>query len=137
MNKEERILDQLVDQAIKEYPLDPVPRDLFEGIMHQVERSVFKPRLSFSWVDFSFSVLLAALSGVFLELLQSFNRSPYWSAWIRVETQLFWQELMIFTQRYQSSLLAGLISGGTVLLLVILLVGIYQRQLIFIKRLAA
>ena len=135
MIKKEEFLDRLVDQAIREYPLDPVPPGLFEKVMVQVERQILRPGLKFSWVDLSLSALLAGFIGIFLELIQSFSRSPYWSAWMRVELLLFWQDMKMFFLQNQTELLAGLISITTVVILFFILAGVYRRQILYEKRL--
>ncbi len=75
MIKKEDFLDRLVDQAVREYPLDPVPPGLYEQVMVRVERGMLRPGLKFSWVDLSLSALLAGFIGIFLELIQSFSIS--------------------------------------------------------------
>ncbi|MFV1949318.1 MAG: hypothetical protein ACC633_05210 [Anaerolineales bacterium] len=137
MIKKEEFLDRLVDQAVKEYPLDPVPPGLYEKVVIRVERQILKPGLKFSWVDFSLSALLAGFIGIFLELIQSFYRSPYWSAWMRVEILLFWREIKMFFLHNQNILLVGLISIITVVSLLSILTGVYRRQLIFREQAAA
>ncbi len=137
MIKKEEFLDGLVDQAVREYPLDPVPPGLYERVMVRVERQLLRPGLKFSWVDFSLSALLAGFVGIFLELIQDFYRSPYWSAWMRIETLLFWQDLKMFFLQNQNILLASVISMITVVSLLIILTGIYRRQIIFREQVAA
>lgn len=135
MIKKEEFLDRLVDQAVRDYPLDPVPPGLYENVMARVERGILRPGLKFSWVDLSLSALLAGFIGIFLELIQDFSRSPYWSAWMRVETLLFWQSMKMFFLQNQNILLAGLISITTVVILFFILAGVYRRQILYEKRL--
>jgi len=137
MIKKEDFLDRLVDQAVREYPLDPVPPGFYEKIMVRVDRGMLRPGLKFSWVDLSLSALLAGFIGIFLELIQSFYRSPYWSAWMRVETLLFWQDIKMLYLQNQNILLAGLISIITLVSLLFILTGVYRRQLIFREQAAA
>jgi hypothetical protein len=137
MIKKEEFLDRLVDQAVRDYPLDPVPPGLYGNVMARVERQILRPELKFSWVDLSLSALLAGFIGIFLELIQDFSRSPYWSAWMRVETLLFWQSIKMFFLQNQNILLAGLISIITVVSLLFILTGIYRRQMIFREGTAA
>jgi hypothetical protein len=137
MIKKEEFLDRLVDQAVRDYPLDPVPPGLYGNVMARVERQILRPGLKFSWVDLSLSALLAGFIGIFLELIQDFSRSPYWSAWMRVETLLFWQSIKMFFLQNQNILLAGLISIITVVSLLFILTGIYRRQMIFREGTAA
>ncbi len=137
MIKKEEFLDRLVDQAVRDYPLDPVPPGLYENVMARVERGILRPGLKFSWVDLSLSALLAGFIGIFLELIQDFYRSPYWSAWMRVETLLFWQSIRMFFLQNQNILLAGLISIITVVSLLFILTGVYRRQMIFREGTAA
>ena len=137
MNKKEDFLDRLVDQAVREYPLDPVPPGLYEKIIIRVERQMLRPGLKFSWVDFLLSALLAGFIGIFLDLIQTFSRSPYWSAWIRVETLLFWQDMKMFALHNQNNLLASLISIITVISLLSILTGVYRRQRIFREQTAS
>ena len=117
MKDRERTIDQLIDKALLDFPQEPVPERLFERIMNQIESPVLKPGLRFSWIDFSFSFLI-----------QNVTRSPYWSARIRVEILLAWQELKIFFLHNQSDLLAGTISILTLFALLFVLAGVYRRQ---------
>ncbi len=135
MIKKEDFLERLVDQAVREYPLDPVPPGLYEQVMDRVERGMLRPGLKFSWVDLSLSALLAGFIGIFLELIQGFYRSPYWSAWMRVELLLFWQDMKMFFLQNQNVLLAGLISMITFVSLLFILTGVYRRQILYERQL--
>ncbi|MGB2965110.1 MAG: hypothetical protein WBB69_14110 [Anaerolineales bacterium] len=133
MNDQERAIDQLVDKALRDFPQEPVPERLFIGIMNQIESPILKPGLRFSWIDFFFSFLLAVIIGFFLDLIQNVTRSPYWSARIRVEILLAWQELKIFFMHNQTDLLAGTISILTLFALLFVLAGIYRRQTVLAR----
>jgi hypothetical protein len=56
---------------------------------------------------------------------------------MRVETLLFWQDLKMFFLQNQNVLLASVISIITVISLLIILTGIYRRQIIFREQVAA
>ena len=131
MNKKEEHLDKLLDQAIMEFPLDPVPAELFEKVMARVERQIFSPGVKFSWVDLSLSALLAGFMGIFLHLVQGFSRSPYWSARIKVEFMLTWLDFKMFFLHNQNIILVSLISFVTLICLLSLLTGVYRRQVLY------
>lgn len=129
-----KYLDRLVDQAVREYELDPVPPGFHAGVMARVEKRTVKPVFRFSWVDFSLSALMAAFIGVFLELIQIFTRSPYWSAWIQVEFQLLGRDLRMFFLHNANILLVSFISLITVASLLSLLTGVYRRWVLDVDR---
>ena len=48
MNDQEYHIDQLVDKALRDFPLEPVSERVFQGIMRQIGRPVSRPALKFS-----------------------------------------------------------------------------------------
>ena len=137
MIKNKEHLDCLVDQAVREYPLDPILLGLHERVMIRVERQLIKPGLKFSWVDFSLSALLAGFIGIFLELIQIFTRSPSWSAWMQVELQLMERDFKMLFLHNQNILLVSFISIITVVSLLSLLTGVSRRLVIYEDRIPA
>ncbi len=128
MNDQEQKIDQLVKEALQTFPLEPVPPRVLKGILAQIERPVSQPAFLFSWIDFSLSAVLAVIVGFFLDLVQQVARSSYWSARLRVEIILNWQEIRLFFMQNQSEVLAVAISILTVFTLLFILAGVYRRQ---------
>lgn len=128
MNNQEQKIELLVKEALRTFPLEPVPDRVFEGIMAQIERPISQPAYRFSWIDFSLSAVLAMIIGLFLNLVQQVTRSSYWSARLRVEILLTWQDIRLFLMQNQSEVLATAISVFTVFALLFILAGVYRRQ---------
>ena len=128
MNDQDQKIDQLVEDALRTFPLEPVPDRVLKGILAQIERPILQPTFLFSWIDFSLSAVLAVIIGSLLALIQQVPQSSYWSARLRVEILLTWQELRLFLMQNQSEILAAAISILTVFTLLFILVGVYRRQ---------
>ena len=128
MNDQEQKIDQLVEDALRTFPLESVPDRVLNGILAQIERPISQPTFLFSWIDFSLSAVLAVIIGFFLDLIQQVTRSSYWSARLRVEILLIWQEIRLFLMQNQSEVLAAAISILTLFTLLFILVGVYRRQ---------
>lgn len=130
VNREE-IFDQLIDRAVKEFPLEPPPPGLKTKIMQQIETPLpqarFKISQVISWVDIIFSGTLALIFWVMLEIYSGLVHSPYWSTRLRIRMILFWQDIKYFFMHNQSSLMAILLSGGMVMILLMVLTTIYRR----------
>lgn len=128
MNDQEQKIDQLVKEALRTFPLEPVPDRVLKGILAQIEHPISQPAFLFSWIDFSLSAVLAVIVGFFMDLIQQVIRSSYWSARLRVEILLTWQEIRLFLMQNQSEVLAVVISILTLFALLFILAGVYRRQ---------
>ncbi|MCD4803218.1 MAG: hypothetical protein K8R16_09805 [Anaerolineales bacterium] len=128
MNDQEQKIDQLVKEALRTFPLEPVPDRVLKGILAQIERPISQPAFLFSWIDFSLSAVLAVIIGLLLNMIQQVIRSSYWSARLRVEILLMWQEMRLFLMQNQTEVLAAAISILTLFTLLSILAGIYRRQ---------
>lgn len=120
-------LDRMIDRALRETPLDPAPASLLPAILSQIEKPAPAAHYRFSWMDLAFSSILSLIAGYSLNFLAGAFRSPYWSIRLQIGFVLFWQRLRLAFLQHQGDILAGLISGLTVLTLVMILVGIYRR----------
>lgn len=127
-------IELLIDQALREFPLEPVPGQLKASIMEQVEEPLSDLRYRISWTDFSFSAVLAVIFGFTLDILQSLVHSPYWNSRLRIAVILIWQETKYFLLHNQSSLLAALLSGGVLICLLAVLSSIYWRYTTFTNK---
>ncbi len=128
MNDQEQKIDQLVKEALRTFPLEPVPGRVLKGILAQIERPISQPAFLFSWIDFSLSAVLAVIIGLLLNMIQQVIRSSYWSARLRVEILLMWQEMRLFLMQNQSEILAAAITILTLFTLFFILAGVYRRQ---------
>ena len=133
----DRDLDQLIDQTLREFPLDPVPESLMAKIMDQVEMPLEEGRFKISWFDFALSGALALVFGFALDIIQGIFRSPYWRTRLQVELAMFWKDLKYFLVYNQSSVIAILLSSGVVLALLAILASVYWRYTLRSERLPA
>ncbi len=124
---QEKEIDRLIDQALREFPLEPVPERLKAKIMGQLDKPLPASRFRISWLDLVFSGALALISGFALDFIQGIARSPYWSTRFRVELILFWQDVRFFLIHNQSPIMAALLSTGVVLSVVAVLISVYWR----------
>lgn len=131
MNNQEQKIELLVKEALRTFPLEPVPDRVLKGILAQIEFPISQPLYRFSWIDFSLSAVLAMIIGFFLNLVQQVTRSSYWSARLRVEILLTWQDIRLFLMQNQSEVLAAAISVFTVFALFFILAGVYRRQVAY------
>lgn len=123
----ENHFERLIDQALREFPLEPPPEGLKAKIMGQIENPLAAGRFKISWIDFSLSAAMALVIGFVLDFFQDVFRSPYWSARFRVEFILFWQDLKYFLMHNQTPLMAALLSAGVVFSLLAILASVYWR----------
>ena len=134
---QDKQLDSLLDQALREFPLEPVPDRLKTRILGQIEKPLAKPRFQISWIDLGLSGALALIIGFALDFIQGVSHSPYWAARIRVELLLIWQNWKYFSLHNQSLILAVLLSAGVVFALLGVLASVYWRYAAYGKRLPA
>ena len=134
---QDKQLDLLIDQALREFPLEPVPERLTAQIIGQIEKPLITPRFKISWFDFALSGALALVIGFVLDFFQGVARSPYWSARFRVEFILYGQEIRRFLMHNQSSVMAVLLSTAVVLTLLAILASVYWRYTVYSDRLPA
>lgn len=121
---QEKHLDKLIDQALREFPFEPVPDRLKASILGQIEKPA---RFRISWIDLALSSALALLFGITVDFIQGVARSPYWSARLRVGVIGIWRGVKYFLIHNQPSLLGVLLSAGVVLSLLAVLAGVYRR----------
>ena len=120
-------LDLLIDQALRDFPLEPVPVSLNSRIMERIEKPL--PRIGFriNWSDFAFSGLLALIAGYMLDFLQGVARSPYWANRVRVALILLWQDLKYFLMHNYQPVMAVTVSLVMVSSILIVLASVYWR----------
>jgi hypothetical protein len=138
MNRnEDRRLDQLLDQALRDFPLDPVPNDLKDKIMGRIDKP--QPTIVFRipWFDFAFSGVLAVVIGFVLGFLQNVARSPYWVARIRVALIHIWQDMRYFMMHNYRLVMTAALSSLMVLALLAVLASVYWRYAVSSKHLPA
>jgi hypothetical protein len=128
-------VDALIDQALREYPLEPAPESLKAKIMGQIERPLAVKRFKISWMDLALSGAMAMLVGFVLDFFQDVARSPYWSTRFRIGLISFWQDARYFLVHNQTSLMAVLFSAAVVLSLLAILASVYWRYAVQTDRL--
>ena len=130
-------LDQLLDQALRKYPLEPAPERLKTKIMQAIEKPLPAARFKISWFDFALSGTLALIIGFALDFIQGVARSPYWIARLRVAFILCWQDIKYFLMQNQSSVMTALLSAAMVFTLLVVLASVYWRYAAYTDRLPA
>ena len=133
----ENQLDNLIVQALREFPLEPAPAQLKGNIMDQLRVPMPGRRFRISWVDLAFSGILALMVGSAIELVQDIIRSPYWSTRFQVSLLHFWQDIKYFLLHNQSSVVTVTLSAGILLSLLAILASVYWRYAVASNRMAS
>lgn len=120
-------IDLLIDQALREFPLESVPTGLKASILGQIEQPLRTSRFRISWVDFAFSGTLALIIGFVFDFIQNLAYSPYWSTRLRIAFTLFWQDIRYFILHNQPSIMTASLSVVIVLSLLGILASVYWR----------
>lgn len=128
-------LDLLIEQALREFPLEPAPEQLTARILKRIEKPLAVARFRISWVDLALSGALAIIFGIVLEFFQGISRSPYWSTRLWVELVVIWRDIKYFLIHHQSPLIAALLSAGVVFSLLAVLASVYWRYTADTRRL--
>ncbi len=126
MKRQNRDLNLLVEEAVRSYPLDAVPDGILRGVMEQVRQPAVRFRLS--GIDITFSVLLGAVAGVLISLLQQLKTSAYWTARLKMEAVLFFQQIRLVLLHHRAEMAAIFSVALTCLLLVFFITWVYRRQ---------
>ena len=136
-HEHEKQLDDMIAQAMLEFPLEPTPTQLKEKVMRQIGQPIPGTRFRISWVDLAFSGVLALMVGSAIELIQDIIRSPYWSTRFQVSLLLFWQDIRYFLLHNQSSVLTATLSAGIFFFLLAILASVYWRYTAASNRIAS
>ena len=136
-NALDKRLDQLIDQALKDFPLESPPEDLSSSIQERIGQSLPRTDFKISWSDFAFSGLLALIAGFVLDFLQGVARSPYWTARVRVAIILLWQDIKYFALHNYQPLLAAVVSTVMVCSVLLVLASVYWRYTASSERIPA
>ena len=136
-NDKSKHLNLLIDQALREFPLEPVPERLTAKIMGQIEKPLITTRFKISWFDVALSGALALVIGFALDFFQGLTRSPYWSTRLQITFSLFWRDFRYFLIHNQSPVLAVVLSSTVVLTLLAILASVYWRYTVYSDRLPA
>ena len=130
-------LNLLIDQALREFPLEPVPDRLTAKIMGQIEKPLMPTRFKISWFDVVLSGALALVIGFVLDFIQGLTHSPYWSTRLQISFVLFWRDFRYFLVHNQSPVIAVVLSSAVVLTLLAILASVYWRYTVYSDRLPA
>jgi len=126
MKRQNRDLNLLVEEAVRSYPLDVVPDGILSGVMGQVRQPAVRFRLS--GIDITLSVLLGAVAGVLISLLQQLKTSLYWTARLKMEAILLFQQIRLVLLHHRAEMAAIFSVALTCLLLVFFITWVYRRQ---------
>ena len=135
MNRDQdKRLEKLIDQALREYPLDHPSHDLISEVMGRIEKQAGKEKLSIPWFDLALSGMVALFVGFVLDFLQDVARSPYWTARVRVALIQFWQDIKYFLVHNYHPVMAVALSSVLVLTIFVVLASVYRRYSLYSSR---
>lgn len=126
MKTQNRDLNLLVEEAVRSYPLDAVPEGILSGVMKQVRQPAV--RFQLSGMDITLSVLLGAVAGVLISLLQQLRTSAYWTARLKMEAILLFQQIRLVLLHQRAEMAAIFSVALTCLLLVFFITWVYRRH---------
>ena len=95
-----------IDNALRTYPLAPVPATLAPGVMARIRAVAPAPRFRLAWVDYALSLFATGMAGLGLLFWQSIT--PQMAA----RMQLQW---LLFLQRSGWQTWVGVFAGGLAL----------------------
>lgn len=127
MKYREREINQVIEEAIQTFPLATTPEGLLAKVMAAVEKPAKANPFPVSWMDVSFSALLAIITGIVLELLQQILRTPYGIARLKMQTLFMSQSLRQFLLHNRAEVIAVLVGMGAMITLTALVTWIYRR----------
>ncbi len=108
---------EIIDEALRSYPLEPAPASIYQKVMKQVgvQRSI--PKFKLSWLDYALSGFVAMMAGLVLFLWQTSAISPHWS--VKLANHLFWirQNIRFTLRQFQPQVPVEIIIIGLVSLL--------------------
>lgn len=83
--------DALVEDALKTYPLAPMPRDITADVMARIQKNI-RPAL-ITWNDFVLSLVIALCIGTLLFAVQSLP--PIMLVKLRIQGILLYQDFLV------------------------------------------
>jgi len=96
--------DALIEDALKSYPLAPMPHDITAGVMAQIQTD--QRRTFITWSDFVLSLVIALSVGALFFALQ--NIPPITFAKMRIQTILLYQDVIVNAHWLVPTLFFGL-----------------------------
>ena len=116
--------DTLIEDAMKNYPLAPMPMDITSKVMARIQKDSH-PRLV-TWNDFALSLVIALCIGALFFSLQSLP--PILLAKIRIQGILVYQDFLVNSRWPIPSVLFGLAAFLSALTLPSLIQTMTNRQ---------
>ena len=101
LNPEQK--NTIIEDALKNYPLVPMPRSITANVMARIQKDV-RPALV-TWKDFGLSLVIALCFGALLFTVQ--NLPPIMMAKLRIQGILLYQDLLINAHWLAPTLLFG------------------------------
>ena len=96
--------DSMIEDALKNYPLAPMPRSITVDVMARIQKDV-RPAL-ITWNDFALSFVIALCIGALIFTVQSLP--PILLAKLRIEGILFYQHFLVNARWLVPSLFFGI-----------------------------
>ena len=105
--------DALIEDALQNYPLAPMPRDITVSVMARIH--VEKRPALVTWNDFAIALVIAAIIGALFITFQ--NLPPVALAKIRIQGILLYQDILVNMRWLVPAVffgLAALLAGFTI-----------------------
>ena len=96
--------DAIIEDALKNYPLAPMPRSITVNVMARIQKDV-RPKLV-TWNDFALSLVIAICIGALFFTMQSLP--PIMVAKLRIQGILLYQDFLVNARWLIPAVLFGL-----------------------------
>ncbi len=94
----------LIEDALKNYPLAPMPRSITVNVMARIQKEVHPAFIT--WNDFALSIVIAVCIGALFFTMQSLP--PIMVAKIRIQGILLYQDILVNVRWLVPAVLFGL-----------------------------
>jgi hypothetical protein len=117
VNENELIPLEVVDDALRTYPLEPAPTSIFPTVMKRIEIQKSMPRFKLSWLDYALGSFFSMMIGLVLLLWQFASLPPHWFSRLQNEFVLWWQRARLLTIQFQPQFPTEFVLAGMILLM--------------------
>jgi len=106
MDDRDQVAYDIVDEALRTYPLDEAPTSLYASVMLQVHKTQKSARFRLSWLDYALSLFAAGMVGTLWILWKSYTPSIPIFLKFQFEIRQAWHQLLL-TTAFRVDSLAG------------------------------
>src|SRR5262245_39059389 len=96
--------DALIEDALKSYPLAPMPQDITLNVMARIQQEDVRPVIV-TWSDFVLSFVIAACVAALWFAIQ--NLPPILLAKIRIQSILLYQDFLVNARWLVPAMMSG------------------------------